>query len=353
MWWNCSIRLIAHLCTGRSLALTRFHYVMTLKAPFHSHLFLISWVMHVWTTGMFLNGLLSTWLSMGITNTLLADSTHEILDTIGRERRGKLKITSIVSETTGSPHCPSCFLPLYPSFYCWESHQTVWDIPVVIGVSCPVCMASQLLVLAGGAMWEIEKTLALCKHCRGIAKTLVCYQRFPPPTLKHSTVGASLMKITSIQYQYGVVGPCCKWLGYSATGDSLAWSRTELMQISNHIQHGSFRICKDPKENLWQDLFIQGVLVKLCSCLALAPADRGWWQSLLSSTLSWQGDSCHSNNCFFQSGTPRGRVEGGHLSPDKLSVLTISLLSQPCLVRRGARTVSCSINPSPPIEDFG
>lgn len=46
-----------------------------------------------------------------------------------------------------------------------------------------------------------------------------------------------------------------KHFWYSVTEESLVEPKPELMQISNHISKcDSFEVCKDLKENFWQDL---------------------------------------------------------------------------------------------------
>lgn len=72
-------------------------------------------------------------------------------------------------------------------------------------------------------------------------------------------------------------------------------------------------------------------------CLALAPTDKGQWQSSFLSTLDrQQGGCCHSNNYFFQTGTPSG-MDGAGLSVIRWvwCYLIFSFLpSQSCLAKR-------------------
>lgn len=72
-------------------------------------------------------------------------------------------------------------------------------------------------------------------------------------------------------------------------------------------------------------------------CLALAPTGKGRWQSsFLSTPDRQQGGCCHSNNYFFQTGTPSG-VDGVGLSVIRWvwCYLIFSFLpSQSCLAKR-------------------
>jgi len=78
-----------------------------------------------------------------------------------------------------SEHSP--LSPSSPSFHCWAQWPMVWHNDLwSIGVSCPICVPSSLLVhsslLTGRVGWKAEKALALCKHCSATTQTLVCYQ---------------------------------------------------------------------------------------------------------------------------------------------------------------------------------
>ena len=72
------------------------------------------------------------------------------------------------------------FLLLHSALY--AEHDVLWSGISLgsVGDSCPSCVPSQLLVppqpLAGGAGWEAEKALALCKHRSAITRRSLCYQ---------------------------------------------------------------------------------------------------------------------------------------------------------------------------------
>lgn len=65
-------------------------------------------------------------------------------------------------------------LLLYLSFYCWVWHCMVRGIPLAsfgqLSWFCPLPALCELLaacscLLSGRALWEVEKSLTLCKHC--------------------------------------------------------------------------------------------------------------------------------------------------------------------------------------------
>jgi len=120
-------------------------------------------------------------------------------------------------------------------------------------------------LLSGRATWGTGKTLTLCKHHLGITKALVYYQHcflvffsflFFTPQIQISTTGAALIKISSIAARIStMLKSWHKHFWYSVTEESLVEPKPELMQISNHISKcDSFEVCKDLKENFWQDL---------------------------------------------------------------------------------------------------
>lgn len=72
--------------------------------------------------------------------------------------------------------CP-CFLPFLPALH--AEHVAIW-YGTSAGVSCPRCVASQLLVHQSlppcEVGWEAEKALVLCKNCSAIVKTSLGFQ---------------------------------------------------------------------------------------------------------------------------------------------------------------------------------
>ena len=73
-------------------------------------------------------------------------------------------------------------LPLPPSSpTLYAEHDAIWCgtslWSAVLTVSPPNFLCT-LSLLAGGAAWETEEALNLCKHCSAITKILVCYQHW-------------------------------------------------------------------------------------------------------------------------------------------------------------------------------
>lgn len=69
----------------------------------------------------------------------------------------------------------------YTSFYCWAWRHIVWDIPLVIWISCPRCVPSHSPVhpqlLAGKAAQGVGNSV---QHCSATIKIWVCNQHYSP-----------------------------------------------------------------------------------------------------------------------------------------------------------------------------
>lgn len=109
------------------------------------------------------------------------DSFPTSLGQAGAQPSQESRAPPQVTESWGNKHhqCKCLPLPCPPSFAHWS--DTIWSGKSLwpVGVSCPGCVSSQLLVSPGPHWWGgkgAKMSLALFMPCSAITETSLCYQ---------------------------------------------------------------------------------------------------------------------------------------------------------------------------------